>query len=99
MLKEEILEKGTAVVPCGLMWQYELDWAKDPKYPSGTRWYRSKNKEENDWMPGYTYAMNKKWTLEEEFTVHMLRFQQVTVSSSYFGKLNFVIPGCIDWSH
>ena len=32
--------------------------------------------------------MNKKWTLEEEFNNHMLRFQQVTVSSTFSIKYN-----------
>ena len=98
-MRSEILEKGTAVYDGGLLWHFELEWAKDPKYPSGTRWYRSKERQVDDDLPIASYAINKKWTLEEEFNVHMLRFQQVTVSSSYFGKLNFVIPGCIDWSH
>ena len=38
--------------------------------------------------------------MEEEFSNHMLRFQQVQVSSHYFNKLHFGILGWIDnsWS-
>ena len=32
--------------------------------------------------------MNKKWTLEEEFNNHMLRFQQVTVTYIFSIKYN-----------
>ena len=98
-MRWDILGKGTAVYSGPILWPDELDWAKEPQWESGTRWYRSKEREETEKAPGSAYAMNKKWTLEEELTVHMLRLQQVTVSSSYFGKLIFVIPGSIDWSY
>ena len=31
-------------------------------------------------IPFGSYMLNKKWTLEEEFNNHILRFQQVTLS-------------------
>ena len=57
------------------MFDYELEWAKD----YGTAWYRSKSRKAGH-NPFSSYMMNKKWTLEEEFNNHLLRFQQVTVS-------------------
>ena len=49
------------------------------KKPDGTvykhRWHRSKGKRHK--FPFASYMLNKKWTLEEEFNNHMLRFQQV----------------------
>ena len=41
-----------------------------------TTWYRSKEKKEGK-SPFGSYILNKKWTLEEEFNKHMMRFQQV----------------------
>ena len=75
-VKDKILDHGSAVVECGLMYDNELDWAKD----YGTRWYRSKDRKAGT-NPFASYMINKKWTFEEEFNNHMLRFQQVTVSS------------------
>ena len=40
--------------------------------------------------PFGSYMLNKKWTLEEKFNKHMLRFQQVTVSS-IFVLVNFIL--------
>ena len=58
----------------------------DPNYG---RWYRSKDKR-GGLSPFTSYMMNKKWTLEEEFNNHMMRFQQVTVSFIYLiSKLDF----------
>ena len=91
-----ILESGSAVAEAGFMRDYQLDWAKD----YGTRWYRSKGQNHNDLSdpssPFASYLMNKKWTMEEEFTKHILHFQQVTLSSNHFSKLNFDIPVWID---
>ena len=51
--------------------------------PEYGKWYRSKQKK--DWQsPFASYMLNKKWTLEEEFNNHMMRFNQVTVTSIYF---------------
>ena len=61
-----------------------------------TSWHRSKEKKGGE-NPFGSFMMNKKWTLEEEFNNHMLRFQQVSaVSFIYFSKLHFDIPGWID---
>ena len=40
MTQDMVLQTGSAVVECGFMYDYELDWAKD----YGTRWYRSKDR-------------------------------------------------------
>ena len=61
-----------------MLYDFELEWAKD----YNTRWYRSKDKKGGK-HPFGSYMMNKKWTLEEEFNNHMLRFQQVTGSSIF----------------
>ena len=90
-MKDKILRTGSAVVECGFMYEFELEWAKD----EDTSWYRSKEKKGGR-NPFGSYMLNKKWTLEEEFNNHMLRFQQVTVSSCYFSKIYFDIPGWID---
>ena len=45
------------------------------------KWYRSKDKKGGR-HPFASYMMNKKWTMEEEFNNHILRFQQVTIVSS-----------------
>ena len=74
-LQDRVLDEGSAVVECSLLLDWELDYAKD----YNTRWYRSKDKKAGK-NPFASYMMNKKWTLEEEFNNHLLRFQQVTVS-------------------
>ena len=70
-----MLKIGSSVVEVGFLLQYELDYGKD----YGTSWYRSKGKVAGR-SPFPSYMMNKKWTLEEDFTNHILRFQQVTMS-------------------
>ena len=87
--KNKILQSGNAVVEAAFMYGYELDWAKN----YSTRWYRSKDKKGGRY-PFSSFMLNKKWTLEEEFTNHMFRFQQVIVSSFYiysyiFQKITF----------
>ena len=69
-----MLKSGSSVVEIAFLLQYELDYGKD----YGTSWYRSKGKVAID--PWASYLMNKKWTLEEDFNNHILRFQQVTMS-------------------
>ena len=92
LLKNRILDRGDSVVECSFMYDYELDWAKD----YNTRWYRSKNVKGKG-NPFASYMMDKKWTLVEEFNIHMMRFNQVTVSSNYLSnKRHFDIPGWID---
>ena len=73
---EDAVVNGTSVVETGFLWSGILDM--------GT-WYRSKDRRAGE-NPFGSYMMNKKWTLEEEFNNHMLRFQQVTASSIYFSK-------------
>ena len=59
---------GTAVQQCGFLVDYELALG---------RWHRSKDKIPKPDSDFGSYMMNKKWWLEEEFNVHMMRFQQV----------------------
>ena len=73
------------------MWQ--------PVYEKGIGkggFYRSKDPKDLNRPPFGSYMMNKKWTLEEEFTNHMMMFQQVTGSCIYYIKVHFDIPGWID---
>ena len=74
-IKDKVLDLGSAVVERGFLFYHRLDWAKD----YGTKWYRSKDKKSGGASPFASFMMNKKWTFEEEFNNHMLRFQQVTV--------------------
>ena len=85
-LAEDAVKSGSAVVECAYMADYELAWGK---------WYRSKGKK-GGFYPFGSNMLNKKWTLGEEFNKHMLKFQQVKVSSIYFSKLHFYISGWID---
>ena len=39
-------------------------------------WHRSKDKK-SGLSPFGVFMINKKWTMEEEFNMHILRFQQV----------------------
>ena len=70
--------------------EYEFEYGKD----YGTSWYRSKGKTAGK-NPFGSYMMNKKWTLEEDFNNHILRFQQVTVSFIFKSKIHFDILGWI----
>ena len=85
-LKDWIFGKGTAVVEAGFLY-YGFDFGK---------WHRSRDRKDTNYSPYGSYMMNKKWTLEEEFNNHMMRFQQVKMQSFYFIKLHFHIPGWID---
>ena len=42
------------------------------------RLHRSKDKKPMPYSNFPSFMMNKKWWLEEQFNVHMMRFQQVT---------------------
>ena len=77
MVQDGVLDRGDSVFECGFLYDYELDWATE-KYD--TRWYRSKNIKDGE-FPFGSNLLNKKWTLEEEFNNHMMRFNQVRVSS------------------
>ena len=59
---------GTAVQESGFLYDYELALG---------RWHRSKEKVQKPDSDFGSYMMNKKWWLEVEFNVHMMRFQQV----------------------
>ena len=78
MLEEEIMETGSAVREFAFLRSSERALAK--KY--NTTWYRSKEKKGGK-SPFGSYILNKKWTLEEEFNNHMMRFQQVKCSEFY----------------
>ena len=67
MLEEWIIGNGTSVVEAGVL----LD-----KYLAMGRWHRSRERK-GGYHPFGSYMMNKKWTMEEEFNNHMLRFQEV----------------------
>ena len=67
------------------MYDYELEWAT--KY--GTSWYRSKERKAGGTLPFGSFMMNKKWTMVEEFTRHMMWFQQVSRSFIYFSQQQF----------
>ena len=82
------VKDGSSVVECAFLYEHELNMAKK----HGTSWYRSK--ELRGGHPFTSYMLNKKWTLNEEFNNHMLRFQQVR-KLIYFNKLHFYIPGWI----
>ena len=84
---QRAIRTGAAVVQCAFLYDYELEWATD----AGTQWYRSKDKKAGV-NPFATFMLNKKWTLEEEFTNHIMRFQQVKAILAnfiYFNKLNW----------
>ena len=83
---QDAVVNGSSVVETGFLYDYMLELGK---------WYRSKDRRIGE-NPFGSYLMNKKWTMEEEFTKHMLHFQQVTLSSNHFTKLNFDIPVWID---
>ena len=83
---QDAVVNGSSVFQVSYLWDYELEWG---------RWYRSKDRKGGR-NPFPSYLMNKKWTMEEEFTKHMLHFQQVTLSSNHFSKLHSDIPGRTD---
>ena len=72
-----MVKTGAAVIEVAYLYYTELEAAKN----HSERWYRSKERKYNSYLTFTSYMLNKKWTLEEEFNNHMLRFQQVTVSS------------------
>ena len=59
---------GTAVKEAGGLFEFELALGK---------WHRSKGKKQKSDSDFASYMTNKKWWLEEQFNVHMMRFQQV----------------------
>ena len=90
-MAQQAIRNGSAVVELARLWTSLQDYAK----VENTSWYRSKERKGGD-NPFSSYLMNKKWTLEEEFNNHMLRFQQVRVifidcSNVYFYFLGWII--------
>ena len=83
---QDAVVNGSSVVETGFLYDYMLEFGK---------WYWSKDRRIGV-NPFGSYLMNKKWTMEEEFTKHMLHFQQVTLSSNHFSKLHSDIPGRTD---
>ena len=59
---------GSAVQETGYLVDYELALG---------RWHRSKDRRPKRYSAFGSYMVNKKWWLEEQFNVHMMRFQQV----------------------
>ena len=59
---------GSAIQECGLLLDYELALG---------RWHRSEDKKATPYSNFPSFMMNKKWWLEEQFNLHMMRFQQV----------------------
>ena len=59
---------------------YDESWPSVFFAPEYGKWYRSKDRKGGP-LPFHSFLMNKKWSMEEEFTKHLLHFQQVTVCS------------------
>ena len=66
MVKDAV-RSGSSVVESALLYNHMYDYGK---------WHRSKERKGGN-NPFGGYLMNKKWTLEEEFNNHILKFQQV----------------------
>ena len=80
------VKTGSSVLEAGILY---------PWYFAFGKWHRSKESRGGQ-NPFASYMLNKKWTLEEEFNNHLLRFQQVRLCFIYSNKLYFDIPGWID---
>ena len=63
-----------------------LSTSDDPWFTWFGKWYRSKDTVVPQFLPSISYMMNKKWGLQEEFSNHMLRFQQVKSPRNYETK-------------
>ena len=75
-MEDWILGSGSSVFERGYVPKHLLELGK---------WHRSKDIKGGENNFG-SYMLNKKWTLEEEFNNHMLRFQQVTL----FGAIKYI---------
>ena len=62
------MENGTAVRVHSKLLGFELALG---------RWHRSKDNMQKPYSDYDSFMINKKWWLEEQFNVHMMRFQQV----------------------
>ena len=69
-----IMENGSAVYEGASVSTW---WLKE-EYGIEAKFHRSKDKKDLTRSPFASYMINKKWTLQEEFTNHLLIFQQVT---------------------
>ena len=56
------------------------------------KWHRSKDKKQTPGSDFASFMINKKWWLEEQFNVHMMRFQQVE-DFSFSNNLTSIVPG------
>ena len=68
MVENWIMGNGTAVQEFDMLADYELELG---------RWHRSKDTKQDQTSKFTSYMINKKWCLEEQFNIHMMRFQQV----------------------
>ena len=66
-----MLGNGSAVQEVGYLWKTDY-------YALG-RWHRSKDKKSTPYTKFPTFMMNKKWWLEDQFNLLMMRFQQVKI--------------------
>ena len=81
---------GTAVREAGGLFAKQLELG---------RWHRSKDKKQKPDSDYGTTMMNKKWCLEEQFNLHMMRYQQVKCWG-LSNKLTYLILGWFadEWS-
>ena len=91
-LESRVHDSGSSVIEVSFLYDFQKK-GQDGKRV--LKWYRSKDKKGGQ-HPYGSYMLNKKWTLEEEFNNHMLRFQQVRVifidcSNVYFNFLGWII--------
>ena len=74
--KYKMLSKGTHAQIATFLYPWEMKWGKE--YNHGRGWYRSKQV-----IPGFSpyggLVTNKKWILNEDFSIHLLYFQQVDI--------------------
>ena len=71
MAKTLVLNSGS-MVSAGIA-KHWWDWEEGSK-----KWYVGIETEVELYSPFGSYLMNKKWWLQEELAIHLLRFQQVT---------------------
>ena len=86
-IKYDIGVKGTHVLQNG----YLNTDAIEKNFNIKIKWHRSRERRSNSYSPFCAYMMNKKWWLEEEFTNHILRFQQVEYMYNWMLYLTFSI--------
>ena len=75
MIEYDIHVAGTHLLQKG----YISGPTKEMAEKANSKWHRSRERRSNSYSPFCSYMMNKKWWLEEEFTNHILRFQQVII--------------------